>query len=142
MAQQQQQPEQQQEQQQLEGIHKHKMSPPRFTGEYNTFKEWKYKMTAYLGLQDPAYNRLLQQSEQSAGQATNDQLENAAPSQAVAEQWVQLSNNLHYLLVSTCDGPASTICRQNMQGNGIETRRLIHVRHSIPLGTRSILHGC
>ena len=54
------------------------------------------------------------------------------------EQWVQLSNNLHYLLVSTCDGPASTICRQNMQGNGFETWRLIHARYSIPLGTRSI----
>ena len=121
--------------QQLEGIHRYKI---RFTGEYNTFEEWKYKMTAYLGLQDPAYNRLLTQSEQSTGQVTNDQLENAAPSQGVAEQWVQLSNNLHYLLVSTCDGPASTICRQNMQGNGIETWRLIHARYSIPLGTRSI----
>ena len=53
-------------------------------------------------------------------------------------QQVQLSNNLHYLLVSTCDGPASTICRQNMQGNGFEKWRLIHVRYTIPLGTRSI----
>ena len=89
-------------------------------------------MTAYLGLQDPACNRLLKQSEQSTGQVTNYQLENAASSQAVAKQWVQL-----YLLVSTCDGPASTICRQNMQGNGFETWRLTHVRYSIPLGTRS-----
>ena len=57
---------------------------------------------------------------------------------AFAEQWARLSNNLHYLLVSTCDGPASTICKQNMQGNGFETRRLIHARYSIPLGARSI----
>ena len=136
MAQQQQ--EQQPQQQQLEGIHRYKISPPRFNGEYNTFDEWKYKMIAYLGLQDPDYNRLLRQSEQSAGSVTNDQLENAAPSQQVAEQWIQLSNNLHYILVSTCDGPASTICRQNMQGNGFETWRLIHARYSIPFGTRSI----
>ena len=130
--------QQQQQEQQLEGIHKYKISPPRFTGEYNTFEEWKYKMTAYLGLQDPACNRLLRQSEQSVGQVTNDQLENAAPSQQVAEQWMQLSNNLHYLLVSTRDGPASTICRQNTQGNGFETWRLIHATYSIPRGTRSI----
>ena len=136
MAQQQQ--DQQSQQQQLEGIHKYKISPPRFNGEYSTFEEWKYKMTAYLGLQDPDYNRLLRQSEQSTGSVTNDQLENAAPSQQVAEQWIQLSNNLHYILVSTCDGPASTIGRQNMQGNGFETWRLIHARCSIPLGTRSI----
>ena len=30
------------------------------------------------------------------------------------------------------------ICRQNTQGNGLETWRLIHARYSIPLGTRSI----
>ena len=95
-------------------------------------------MTAHLGLRDPAYNRLLRQSEQSQLAVTNDQLETAAPSQATAEQWIQLSNNLHYLLVSTCDGPASTICRQNTQGDGFETWRLIHARYSIPLGTRSI----
>ena len=95
-------------------------------------------MTAYLRLQGPAYNRLLKQSEQSTGQVTNDQLDNAAPSQAVAEQWVQLSNSLRYLLVSARDGPASTICRQNMQGNGLETWRLTHARYSIPLGTKSI----
>ena len=100
--------QQQPQQQQLEGIHKYKISPPRFNGEYNTFDEWKYKMIAYLGLQDPDYNRLLRQSEQSTGSVTNDQLENAAPSQQVAEQWIQLSNNLHDILVSTCDGPAST----------------------------------
>ena len=56
----------------------------------------------------------------------------------MAEQWIQLSNNLHYILVSICDGPASTICRQNTQGNGFETWPLIHSRYSIPLGTRSI----
>ena len=116
--------------------HTYKISPPRFTREYNTFEEWKYKMTAHLGLQDPAYNRLLRQSEQ----VTSDQLENAAPSQQMAEQWIQPSNNLHYILVSTRDGPASTICRQNMQGNGFGTWRLTHARYSTPLGARSIGH--
>ena len=95
-------------------------------------------MTAYHGLQDPSYNRLLRQSERSQLPATNGQLETAAPSPAVAEQWIQLSNNLHYTLVSACDGPASTICRQNAQGNGFETWRLQHLRCSIPLGTRSV----
>ena len=110
--------QQQQQEQQLEGIHKYKISPPRFTGEYNTFEEWKHKMTAYLGLQDPAFNRLLRQSEQSVGQVTNDQLENERI------RWTSICN--------------LTICRQNTQGNGFETWRLIHARYSIPLGTRSV----
>ena len=95
-------------------------------------------MTAYHGLQDPSCNRLLRQAEQSQLPATNCQLETAAPSQAVAAQWIQLSNNLHYILVSACDGPASTICRQNAQGDSFETWRPLHLRYSTPLGTRSI----
>lgn len=38
------------------------------------------------------------------------QLQHLAPSQAMAKQWIQLSNKLHYMLVSTCDGPTSTLC--------------------------------
>ena len=133
-----QQQQQQAQQHQLEAIHKYKVAPPRFTGEYNIFEQWKYKMTAHHGLQDPSYNRLLRQPEQSQLPATNGQLETAAPSQAVEEQRAQLSNNLHYILVSACDGPASTICRQNARGNSFETWRPLHLRYSIPLGTRSI----
>ena len=84
----------QQQQQQLEGIHKYKIAPPRFTGEYNTFEEWKYKMTAYLGLRDASCSRLPRQSEQSQLSVTNGQLQTAAPSQAVAEQWIQLLQQL------------------------------------------------
>ena len=114
--------------------------PPRFAGECNIFEEWKYEMTAHHGLQDPSYNRLLRQSGQSQLPATKGQLETAAPSQAVAEQWIQLSNNLRYILVSACDGPSSTICRQNARGNSFETWRPLHLRHSIPLGAGSV--GC
>ena len=90
-------------------------------------------MTAYLGLQYPAYETV----RQPLGQVTNDQLENAAPSQAVAKQWI-LSNNLDYIFVSACDGPASATCRQNMQGGGFGAWRLTHARCSKPLGRRSI----
>ena len=95
-------------------------------------------MTAYHGLQESSYNRLLNQAEQSAQAITNDQLEQAAPDQDTADKWLQLSGDLHFLLVNTCDGAASTICRQNMLGNGFETWRQLHLRYAVPLGTRSI----
>ena len=82
----------------------------------------------------PFIQQTARQPEQSKLPTTNGQLETAAPSQAVAEQWIQLNNNLHYILVSTCDGPASTMCRQNAQGNSLETWRPLHLRYSIPLG--------
>ena len=95
-------------------------------------------MTAYLGLQESSYNRRLAQAEQSAQAITSDQLEQAAPDQDTADKWLQLSGDLHFLLVNTCDGAASTICRQNMLGNGFETWRQLHLRYALPLGTRSI----
>ena len=110
---------QQQQEQQLEGIHKYKISPPRFTGEYNTFEEWNYEMTAYLGLERP--------TRKCSTFATNGRTMDTTEQQLA-----------RHFLVNTCDGPAPTICRQNMQGNGFETWRLIHARYSITLGTRSI----
>ena len=92
-------------------------------------------MTAYLGLQDPAYNRLLKQSEQSTGQVAN---ENAAPSQAVAEQWVQLSNKSTLPLGELMRWTSIYNLQAKHAGNGFETWRLIQARCSIPLGTRSI----
>ena len=50
-------------------------------------------MTAYLGLQESSYNRLLAQAEQSAQAITNDQLEQAAPDQETADNWLQLNGN-------------------------------------------------
>ena len=70
-------------------------------------------MTAHLGLQDPARKLLLRQSGQLHLQVT-DQLEPAAPLQAVAEQWVKRSNNPRYMLVRACNGPASIARRQSM----------------------------
>ena len=95
-------------------------------------------MTAYVGLQESSHNRLLSQAEQSAQAITSDQLEQAAPDQDTADRWLQLSGDLHFLPVNTCDGAASTIRRQNMLGNGFETWRQLHLRCALPLGTRSI----
>ena len=87
-------------------------------------------MTAYLGLQDPAYNRLLKQSEQSQQLAvTNYQLETAAPSQAIAEQRMQLSNNLRYLSVSTCDSIynlQTNHARQRICNMAADTCKVLH----------------
>lgn len=125
-------------QQQLASIHRFRIAPPRFTGSYTTFEEWTYKMTAYLGLQDPAYNTLLRQSENATNVLTDRALETAASTQAEGRQWLQLSTDLHFLLVNTCEGSVATIFRQTIRGNGFETWSLLHQRYALPAGTRSI----
>ena len=47
----------------LNAMHRYKLPPPHFTGEYATFEEWKHKFVAYLGLQNSQFPRLLQIAE-------------------------------------------------------------------------------
>ena len=49
----------------LINMHRYKMTPPTFTGEYGTFEEWKYKFQAYSGLMDNALPQLLENTENS-----------------------------------------------------------------------------
>ena len=44
----------------LTSISRYKLKPPFYNGDYGTFEEWKYKFTAYMGLMDNEYTRLLQ----------------------------------------------------------------------------------
>ena len=47
----------------LINMHRYKMQPPTFTGEYGTFEEWKYKFQAYMGLMDNALPQLLENTD-------------------------------------------------------------------------------
>ena len=49
----------------LINMHRYKMTPPTFTGEYGTFEGWKYKFQAYMGLMDNALPQLLENTENS-----------------------------------------------------------------------------
>ena len=51
--------------QSIVNMHRYKMQPPTFTGEYGTFEEWKYKFQAYMGLMDYQLPQLLENSENS-----------------------------------------------------------------------------
>ena len=45
---------------------------------YSTFEEWKYKLTAYMGLQDNDYTALLQAAETANAELTEAQLRGTA----------------------------------------------------------------
>ena len=56
-----------------------------------------------------------------------------------ASKAVELSRDLHYILINICQGAAATVVRQNRyNANGCETLRLLHNRFSLPVGTRSV----
>ena len=52
---------------------------------------------------------------------------------------VQLSRDMRYILVCICQGPTSTLCKQNgLRGVGLETRRQLNLRFVVPTGARSV----
>jgi hypothetical protein len=48
----------------LAETHKFKLKPPTYDGNYDTYEKWKYKFTAYMGLQDPFYKGCLSRQKQ------------------------------------------------------------------------------
>ena len=108
--------------------HKLKLRPPTYDGNYATYKEWKYKFTAYMGIQDNFYPRMFNLAEQSAQQLTEAHLRAAAATLEEADKWVQPDQNLKYVLINVTQGAAATVCRQHQREIGLEILRQLHNR--------------
>ena len=122
----------------LTSAHKLKLKPPTFDGSYNNFEEWSYKFTAYMGLQNTFYPRMFRLAEQATQPVTEQHLRTAASTLEEADHWVQLDNNLKYILINVTTGSAATLCRQFQHEIGLEILRQMHNRYALPVGTRSI----
>ena len=122
----------------LAATHRLKLKPPTYDGKYSTFEEWKYKFTAYMGLMDPFYPNILRRAATSTQRLTEADLRGAAQNMEEADRWVQLDNNLKYILVNVTTGAAATVCRQYQHEMGLEAYRQLSNRFAIPLGTRSV----
>ena len=92
--------------------HRLKLKPPTYDENYETFEEWNYKFSAYMGIQDNIFPQLLSRAERAPTVLTDAELLNAATTQEEGEKWVQLCNNLKYILINITSGAAATVCRQ------------------------------
>ena len=122
----------------LASTHRLKLKPPTYDGNYATFEEWKYKFSAYMGLQDNIFPQLLSRAERAATVLTDAELLGAATTIEEGEKWTQLCNNLKHILINITSGPAATVCRQHQDAMGLEVYRQLCNRFAIPVGTRSI----
>ena len=124
---------------QVRSIHQYKITPPIYDGDFSNFEEWKYKFTAYIGLINPIFPRLLQQTERSTETITDTLLRAGPDTIEEGETWIRLATELQFILVNITKGPAATVCRQmGLASNCLETWRQLVIRFSIPVGTRSI----
>ena len=122
----------------LASTHRLKLKPPTYDGNYTKFEEWKYKFSAYMGLQDNIFPQLLSRAERATTVLTDAELLGAASTIEEGEKWTQLCNNLKYILINITSGAAATVCRQYQDAMGLEVYRQLRNRFAIPVGTRSI----
>ena len=122
----------------LASTHRMRLRPPTYDGIYATFEEWKYKLTAYMGLQDNIFSQLLTRAERATTVLTDAEPLSAASTIEQGEKWTQLCNNLKYILINITSGAAATVCRQHQDAMGLEVYRQLCNRFAIPVGTRSI----
>ena len=119
----------------LAGVHKYKLKPATYHGDYGRFEEWKDKFQAYMGLQNSEHERLMRQPEGAATRITDTDLETAAQTQEEATLWKQLLQEMKHILTSITSGGAATVCRQHQRETGYEIYRQLNKRDSIPVGT-------
>ena len=91
-----------------------------------------------MGLQDTFYPRMFRLAEQAAQQVTEARLRQAATTVEEADAWVQLDQNLKYVLISVTTGAAATLCSQHQHEIGLQVLRQMNMRFSLAVGTRSI----
>ena len=122
----------------LATVHKLKLKPPTYDSSYATFDEWKYKFTAYMGIQDPVYPTLMEKAEQATATLSESDLSAAANTTQEGDHWIQLSSNLKYILITITTASAATVVRQHHLAMGLEVYKQLCLRFSTPLATRSI----
>ena len=84
----------------VQRLHRYKLPPPFFTGDYSQYEEWLFKLQAYLGLIDRDFHLVLQ-----LAQVATRQIEDT-------DKAVDLSRDVHYILINICQGAAATVIRQ------------------------------
>ena len=123
----------------LAATHTVKLKPPTYDGNYATYEEWKYKFTAYRGLQDPFYPRMFRLAEATTQQVTEAHFRQAASKLEEAEAWVQLDQNPQVRVDQHYNRSSShAFCRQHQHEIGPEAFRQLEIRFAMPVGTRSI----
>ena len=89
-----------QEQEDVQRLHKYKLPPPFFTGDYSQYEEWLFKLQAYLGLIDRDFDMVLQLAQAATRQIEDADIRAHIRDPTQAAKAVDLSRDLHYTLTS------------------------------------------
>ena len=126
------------------GIHRYKLAPPLFDGDYSKYEDWKHKFVAYMAPQHSDYTRLPKSSEVATTVLTDAELQASASDDDEARRWASMSRDLHYMLINMCGGSAATVVRQQGvvgDNNGFETSTLLKPKFKSNYLRRTFYNG-
>ena len=96
----------------VQRLHKYKLPPPFFTGDYCQYEELLFKLQAYLGLIDRDFDLVLQLAQVATRQVEDADIRAHIRDPTRASKAVDLARDLHYILINICQGAVATVARQ------------------------------
>ena len=91
----------------VQRLHRYKLPPPFFTGDYSQYEEWLFKLQAYLGLINRDFDLVLQLAQVATRQIEDTEIRTHILDPTQASKAVDLSRDLHYILINICQGGSS-----------------------------------
>jgi hypothetical protein len=88
-------------------------------GNCSASGEWKYRFTAFMGIQDNIYPDMLARAERATAVVTDAEQIATAGTPEEAERWIQLANDLKHIPISTITTAAATVYRQHQKAMGL-----------------------
>ena len=122
----------------VQRLHKYKLPPPYFNGDYSNYDEWRLKLQTYLGLLDNEFDQILRAADVATNTVVDQHLINEVlPDTARGNALVNLARDLHYILISICQA-APTGQTKLLHSQRLRNTTTLNNRFSLPVGTRSV----
>jgi len=83
------------------GVHRYKLAPRLFDGDYSKYEDWKHKFVAYMALHHSDYTRLLKSSAAATTVLTDAEQQASASYDDEARRWTSMSRDLQYTTFSS-----------------------------------------
>ena len=111
--------------------------PAKFSGRYEDFEDWSWTFCTYMSMLEPSMADFMEKVRDMPLEITDDDLkvEDNAP---LTSARVLFSRKLHYMLALLTEDAAKLLVRQNSNGNGFETWRLLCQKFTLPGTTRNV----
>ena len=108
-----------------------------FSGKLEDWEDWSWTFTTYTNVMEPNLAGYMATVEDKPLEVTDDDLK-VEGNETLSNNSPLFSRKLHYMLALMTEDAAKLTVRQNVNGNGFETWRLLCQKFTLPGATRDV----